>query len=245
MLAFRRIPERAERPAHPWRRLVPDCRLLTAMASRARLVRWSSFRSRDGRVKVKGFASASHVLLYPSDGQSGDEILSPGPPDGQRDLTNTIGYLQNAIVLVHYREQRDPERIINKTDIALAEIKNEFDFPYGNDVPIGNNQTARLEGVHDADALFDLINNESVCTVGRTTGFARGRVIAIGLQGFPIRLRDNKSYLYGDLIVVAPEDSTKGFSAFGDSGAPVYTQKGDLVGFVVGGPAVALSFSRR
>ena len=41
--------------------------------------------------------------------------------------------------------------------------------------------------------------------------------------------------MYSNVVVVAPSDAKRGFSAGGDSGAPVYTKSGGLVGFVVGG----------
>ena len=197
-----------------------------------------TFKKKKLREKFKGFTSASHVLGLLGQAELDDKILCPGPPDGPRDLENTSGYLRKCIALCHYKGQATPRKIFNKTDIAIAEMKEDVDFPSANLVPDPKSPETRfiqLQKVLSLKEMLNLSDGGEVYTFGRSSGFAKGKLISVNVQAFPIRLADRRSYLYGDLGIIEAINRKRGFSLPGDSGAPIYTAKGELLGFVVGG----------
>lgn len=197
----------------------------------------ANFRPPRKRKQVLGLLSASHVLRYRDDTRVNDQILSPGPPDEDRDLANVVAELKRGSILSHYLSEDDENKIINNTDIAAAQITRLSEGTESNEVPVSEDgvNTVVLSDVADDEQTFALVNEQDVYSVGRSSGLTVGRIFAAKVQAHPIRLPNRRSYLYGDLLFIRSRDKRKNFSTDGDSGAPVYTSDGVLVGFIVGG----------
>ncbi len=72
--------------------------------------------------EFKGFTSAAHVFGCNNIAQNGDPIISPGRPDIVADIQYRVGTLAKCSYLTHYSEQNDPNAVLNKNDIAVAEL---------------------------------------------------------------------------------------------------------------------------
>lgn len=191
---------------------------------------------KDGHiVRVKGFTAAAHVLTLTTSAKKGDTILSPGYPDVERDPGEYgAGVLQRWCELVHH--SADHETAINLTDIAYIEMREVAQFPTENAVPdptVPDVKMIRLKGVASKADVDRLEQGVDVFMVGRTSGFRRGR-LRVSAGPTAVNLLDRKTYIYGNLYVVAAYDDRQGFSEHGDSGAPVYSSDGILLGFIVG-----------
>jgi hypothetical protein len=185
---------------------------------------------------LRGFTTASHVLTLNVTARNGSDILSPGPPDVNRDPgTYLAGALRSWCRLVHYADSNAPAPG-NLTDIAFVEMEDPVNYPARNRVPSPANPERKFLELEDVATredveLFKL--GTHVFKFGRTTGFTRG-ILHSAMAPYTIKLVDNRSYLYGNLYFVRPEDTGTGFSAPGDSGAAVYNKDGILIAFVVG-----------
>jgi hypothetical protein len=195
----------------------------------------------DKGIHVPAFVSACHVLsgLGRADAQN-NVILSPGPPDAGRDPGRySYGKVMRWERLVHHTDVTDPDNVINDVDIGLAYLIDSGTKPR-NLVPDPNNPQEFLE-VTDVLSLVELGDHSGggeVFMVGRSTPFARGRLIATDVETFPIRMPNGKNYLFAGLALVESTSKDRRFSQEGDSGAIVYTvQDGRCAaaGFVVGG----------
>jgi hypothetical protein len=194
-----------------------------------------SFRYRRKKGDFIGFTSASHVFGILT-AKSGDPIVSPGWPDRSPDIADRIGTLGRCIHLTHYTTQNQLDAIIYKTDIAAAELNLDRREGVSNRVPKpgGDGETIVLHSPMDDDDLVEHLE-KPVFMIGRTSGFNEGILHATGVQPYSIKI-GQRIYLYGDIGVVRPQKgSTKSFSQPGDSGAPIYSQEGRLLGFVVAG----------
>jgi hypothetical protein len=189
--------------------------------------------------EVKGFLGAAHVLSNMGRADLRDRVLSPGYPDRARDAKYTYGTLENWRELVHHSSQTDPDLIVNHEDIAHASLIDGVIEPT-NDVPDPNDPKGNLLPTADCMSLMELRDHthSEVFMIGRTTAFARGRLVATDIEEFPIRMPNGRNYMFGGLALVESQEEDRRFSQGGDSGAMVYALDGRssrALGFVVGG----------
>jgi hypothetical protein len=190
-----------------------------------------------------GVISASHVLGRNNKSKTGDQILSPGHPDGPRAHSAEIGTLEDYILLPHFQSTSD--NYLCCQDIALVKIANidrYEDIPDVTEVwsPQRPNTLMPIREVIGGQAVADRLG-KWVYKVGRTTGLTRGTLDIVGLQRQRIVITDRdldekpteRHYIYTNILAVRCEDGP--FSRAGDSGALVYTEDGCAIGLVIAG----------
>lgn len=162
--------------------------------------------------------SNNHVLADSDRGQTGDDVLQPGPADGGS-TADRVGELFGAIRL----DVDQP----NLVDAALARLDDgvEVDLAAFDGPLTGVIDVAQLAGDPGAD----------VAKIGRTTGHTFGRISAIEVDGVPIGY-DTGELVFDDQIEIEGIDAA--FSAGGDSGSVIYTADDRLgVGLLFAGSA--------
>jgi len=187
-----------------------------------------------GRRSSVGVMGAAHVLANVGAGNPGDRILCPCPPDGPRSMASQIATLTDSTLLVHYKDSVAHARAVNTADAAIATLADQDHVPQANLVPdpADRRKKLRLKG-HVAMEDLPRYEGQEVYKYGRTTGFRRGIYSGLTTESHSIRLPDNQIYFYRGTIMVQ-KIGRHAFSQPGDSGAPVYTREGLVLGLIVG-----------
>lgn len=186
-----------------------------------------------------GVLTAAHVVALNESVNRGDRIYSPGKPDISNLVRKySIGKLVDCVDLMPVSGYQPGEDIFQSIDIAFVSLEEATDrkIPKWNEVPDPSdpdNKVIRLKQVVKEKDMPDYLNKD-VFKFGRTTGFTRGKLVYHHIAQRAIKLPNNKLYVYTELFGVVPEANGKQFSRPGDSGAPVYTAEGRLLGFVIG-----------
>lgn len=193
-----------------------------------------------GRIRDQiGVLTAAHVVALNESVNKNDRIYSPGKPDISN-LTQkyAIGRLIDFINLLPVSGYEPGADIYQSIDVALINLE-EADpekIPKWNEVPDPgdpDNKMIRMRQVVPEREMPNYLNQE-VYKFGRTTGFTRGKLVYHHIAQREIKLPNNKFYLYTELFGIVPAADGNPFSRPGDSGAPVYTADGRLLGFVIG-----------
>jgi len=184
--------------------------------------------------------SAAHVINLNASLPDAAWIYAPGRPDVNNiRMKNRIGRLDDSIDLVPVSSTASEEEgQMSTASVDIASFAIEFpknrERSYSNRVPLGGDNYTNLSGIATlSDGLAIAIGGKKVNKVGRTTGWRSGRIVEYIVLEKTLQLPNRKLYLYTDLFSVLGDDEQR-FSDHGDSGAPVYTDDGILIGFVVG-----------
>ena len=186
-----------------------------------------------------GVLTAAHVVALNESVNKGDRIYSPGKPEIGTAVTlnDAIGKLENYVQLIPIIDYQPGEDIFQSTDIAFVKIEGTTrKIPKWNEVPDPSdpeNKSIRIKYVVPEKDMPNLVN-QKVYKFGRTTGFTMGKLVHHHIAQREIKLPNNKLYLYTEIFGVTPAANGDQFSLPGDSGAPVYTEDGGLLGFVIG-----------
>lgn len=156
--------------------------------------------------------SNNHVLC--ADGCSiGDGILQPGPIDGGRSYPNDMMARLSSFLGLDFQG-------VNHVDAATAVVMN------------GVQCVPRYCGGELAGICQDPVAGLRVCKIGRTTGFTRGIVRAIEVDGVEVRY-GNRTVVFDNQIEIAGLDGA--FSDGGDSGALILDSNRRAVGLLFAG----------
>jgi hypothetical protein len=178
------------------------------------------------------FTGASHVL--DQRGLQERRVYSPGRPDREPTLASCVGELTDLCGLVDYQDREARGNVINLHDIGIVRIIDDCRDCVNVVKDADGTAPLYLKGVLSEDEIYDRFSEGmELFMVGRTTRFSRGMLCAVDATPYPVQI-DAKRYLYGDFGFVRSINDRLAFSSPGDSGAPVYTSDGWLVGFVVG-----------
>jgi hypothetical protein len=185
-----------------------------------------------------GVLTAAHVVCLNKSVSRGDYIYSPGKPEiGTLVARDRIGVLDNLVDLIPIIDYQPEDDIFQSIDIAFVKLDGtDRKIPKWNEVPDPKapaNKMMRIKQAVPENDMRDLIN-QSVFKFGRTSGFTRGKLVYHHIAQRTIKLPNNKLYLYKELFGIVPTEGEGMFSRPGDSGAPVYTADGSLLGFIVG-----------
>ncbi len=173
--------------------------------------------------------SNSHVLALSGAARPGDPTLQPGVADGGRDPQDRVAALTDFVPL--------SADAVNTVDAALSVLDDGVTADL-RDLPGGPLAGALAEGPENLPA--DLLVEKS----GRTTGYTRGRVSALELDGLRIGYEIGQQLseiTFDDQIEVEGLDDAP-FSRGGDSGSLILTSTGRLgyallfAGSETGGP---------
>ncbi|HEV7693415.1 MAG TPA: hypothetical protein VGO52_21455 [Hyphomonadaceae bacterium] len=145
--------------------------------------------------------SNNHVLANENHAKKGDAILQPGSYDGGADPDERVAELTDWKPLSVKRK--------NLIDAAIAKVVKDVDC----ERIIITGQTTSLAGVRKAPLDID----EIVSKLGRTTGFRRGKVTAVELDGLPVTY-DDGDCVFDDQIEIEG-GGQRPFSDGGDSGS--------------------------
>jgi hypothetical protein len=171
----------------------------------------------DGREYI---LSNNHVLALMGQAKLHDPIYQPGRPDEARLMArHTVGELFDFSVVS--REEH------NDADSAVALLVDGIDHD-GNKIPAGIG--ASLGGKSIASEAGDPVvlgmqKDETLCKIGRTTGFTEGRLSAIALSNVPVRTPIG-NVLFDNVIEINWTSPSQPFTQPGDSGSLVFTKKG-------------------
>jgi hypothetical protein len=179
-----------------------------------------------------GAISASHVLGRKGQSKKGDDILSPGHPDGPRVRNAKIGVLEDFSLLTDFQDIQD--NYLCCQDIALVRITDMEEVPDRTMAwcPKDENKLISIKEVIGGREVAERLG-QSVYKRGRTTGLTRGTLEIVGLQRQRIVI-GGRDHIYTNILAVKCEDDTP-FSKSGDSGALVYTEDGYPLGLVIAG----------
>jgi GH25 family lysozyme M1 (1,4-beta-N-acetylmuramidase) len=150
---------------------------------------------RDKTTKEPLILSNAHVLANINKGIKGDAIIQPGTADGGQQ-TDIVGYLERSVPL------KDGATV----DAAVAKLSAEGMARVG---VLGFGNT------HEACEPFV---GQLVKKSGRTTGYTKGKVIAVGVS-VKVGYGPNTAYTLKDQII------TDAYSEPGDSGSTLQEQK--------------------
>lgn len=195
------------------------------------------------RVKTKkhgeyiAATTAAHVIGLSKGVKEGDRIFSPAKPDCgvSLKLSNIVGEVADLSALEHYIDKDDDKPPYHSIDIAIIKLRDDLTIPSQNYVPSPSDPVKKripIKTVIPADDLWKKIG-KPVYKIGRTSHFTKGILEYVNIGHRLIRLRNNRNYLYSELIGVRWESNIP-FSKPGDSGALVYSPNGEALGFVVG-----------
>jgi len=197
-----------------------------------------------------GVLTAAHVVaLNHRTVNKQDPIYSPGKPEVGEALTrrHRMGRLRDFVDLLD--EQSDDFNVFADTDAALVDLTEvdlqDRQIPDGSMVP----DHAKIKGKPNLDlsapkylmplsrvaveeSIPDLLGTK-VYKFGRTSGLTSGYLRDVAIRAKRLRLPNQRYYLYEGLLAIEREGDNL-FSAPGDSGAPLYTADGTLLGFVIG-----------
>lgn len=241
-----------------WRPAKPVSRLGGPYGSLSLFV---SYVAKGSDSRLVGFLSAGHVLSRLGPGADQIDVTSPVPPFvKQRKISHRIGHVVEAPELFHYSTADSPDRVINYVDVALSSISDRIksDIEICNLVPNPGHESVdcyrpdgfsqlsanwtefdpiEMRTIFDIDKIEDsrsLFLKNTVYKFGATSGLTVGKVEAISVRSYRIKMPNKKNYLFGDLMVVRSTVNGVSFSLPGDSGAIVYTQDGVAIGTIVG-----------
>ncbi len=161
--------------------------------------------------------SNNHVLAQMGRAEMNEPIFQPGRPDVQ-----TLMAANKVAKLTNYAEISRTDRNFN--DSAIARLEPGVDH-LGNTIPDGlgcPHQGKRLSRVGDYSVIAA---GETVCKIGRSTGFTRGVVTAIALDNVPI-LTSIGNVLFDNMLEITWESNQRPFSRDGDSGSVVFIERG-------------------
>lgn len=173
-------------------------------------------RHRDGGI---GILSNNHVLANLNRAARGDVIIQPGRLDGgmRHDPESRIATLYKSIDLTFEPGTR------NLVDCAFATLVGEVDHEAGivSD-PLDARTTWQVGATVD-----DLLIEDKVQKVGRTTGLTRGRVTAVDVDNLVVAMVLG----HGEKLArfdrqIAMEGADGPFSRGGDSGSVIFTEGG-------------------
>jgi hypothetical protein len=184
-----------------------------------------------------GVISASHVIGRNNISKKGEQILSPGPPDGAKAISNVIGTVADFIMLSHFQAPED--NYLCCVDVALVKLIVDADHMDPHSLP---NKTEAwspkdpgirmpIRNVIGGREVAERLG-ERVYKVGRTTGMTYGILDIVGLQRQRIVI-NSRHYIYTNVLAVKCLNGP--FSKAGDSGALVYTEDGSAIGLVIAG----------
>jgi len=189
-----------------------------------------------------GVISASHVLGRNNRSRKGDEILSPGSPDGPKLHSSKIGTLEDYFLLSHFENASDNYLCCQDIALVKIDVANFGDVPKVTEVwsPQDPNTPMPIKRVIGGRDVANRLG-ERVCKVGRTTGLTFGILDIVGLQRQRIVIADSdpgenpteRDYVYTNILAVRCDYGP--FSRAGDSGALVYTEDGCAIGIVIAG----------
>ncbi len=167
--------------------------------------------------------SNNHVFANENDASTGDDVLQPGTYDGGTDPADAIGTLADFEPIVFYDYANPPVPIPTNTidaAIALSLTAN-----------LGNATPSDGYGVPKSTIVAPSLRLK-LQKYGRTTGLTSGKITAVNATvdvGY-----DSGVARFINQIIIIPS----GFSAGGDSGSLVVTQKGkNPVGLLFAGSA--------
>jgi hypothetical protein len=189
-----------------------------------------------------GVLTAAHVVALNDSVNMRDRIYSPGRPDIRNLMQKyVIGRLINYINLLpvnDYEPETGAEDIYQSIDVALVNLEatDPKKIPKRNEVPDPGDPDKKMiiiQQVVPEREMPDYLNKEAY-KFGRTSGFTKGKLVYHHIAQREIKLPNNKFYLYTELFGIVPAAGGDPFSRPGDSGAPVYTADGRLLGFVIG-----------
>jgi hypothetical protein len=145
--------------------------------------------------------SNNHVLANENRASAGDEILQPGPADGGRRGEDRIATLERFVAL--------DTAGVNEVDCALALLDDGIEFVNEIDgQPLGAQPAPPAEV-------------EAVIKQGRTTGFTRGTVSAIEVDGVTVSYSADTLRFDNQIEITGAGGA---FSAGGDSGSLIVDQ---------------------
>jgi hypothetical protein len=179
-----------------------------------------------------GAISASHVLGRKGQSEKGDDILSPGHPDGPKIKGVKIDVLEEFSLLTDFQDESD--NYLCCQDIALVNVTDMQEFPDRTMAwcPKDEAKLIPVKGVIGGREVAERLG-QPVYKRGRTTGLTRGILEIVGLQRQRIVI-GGRDHIYTNILAVKCEDDTP-FSKSGDSGALVYTEDGYPLGLVIAG----------
>lgn len=170
--------------------------------------------------------SCSHVLARCGIADVGDWVHQPGRLDKELSAKTRIAQLNDFTVFTTQGS--------NITDGAIAELKSESDIGDGNVVPdapdLPESFVHRGEKIRLLPQGMELQKGETVYKLGRTTGFRVGRISALSIDNLPVSVpsADGSSYttfLFDNTLQIEWIDPNVAFSAPGDSGSLVFTER--------------------
>lgn len=157
--------------------------------------------------------SNNHVLANSNAANIGDPIVQPGSFDGGVHPADTIAHLSNYIPIQFGGAN-------NQVDCAIAEVI-QFD-----------KCSPEIYGIGYVEGVANVAVNTRVQKSGRTTGYTRGRVIAIGATV-------NVNYGGPGVARFVNQIITTNMSAGGDSGSLVLDMRNNAVGLLFAGSSTA------
>jgi hypothetical protein len=180
------------------------------------------FVTRTGRDGAEDFIlSNNHVLADENRGTRGDRIVQPGPRDGGKASTDTVGTLADFVKL----------KARNEVDAAIATIEGGLEY-----YPFWVTGLGVIAGL--APSPIDI--GDRVAKLGRTTGLTRGRVSAIEIDDLTVEY-DIGDLRFDNQIEIAPEGGSP-FSLGGDSGSLVVDGRRRAVGLLFAGNDVDATY---
>jgi hypothetical protein len=193
-----------------------------------------------------GVLTAAHVVALNKSVLKGDNIYSPGKPDIKNLLQKYV--IGELVEWINLMPVSGPGQVsFQDIDVAFVDLSlTNRKIPKWNEVPDPqdpSNNKIRLKKIIAEKDLPNYLNKE-VYKFGRTTGFTRGKFVYHHIAQRAIKLPNNKLYLYAELLGIVSATDESPFSRPGDSGAPVYTADGSILGFVIGADgSISLCFA--
>jgi hypothetical protein len=160
-------------------------------------------RRSDGK---RGFVSCNHVIAIVDEGRDGDRVVSPSIIDGGSGTDDTIGALDGA----YPRLSGDDRKL---ADCAFAVLDDDVAY-----------DAASVEGGALVAEPAEIVKALPVTKIGRVTNARPGFVKKIEIDNFGVRYGRIRAMFDG--VMQIDSASPERFSAYGDSGALIYTAEG-------------------
>ncbi|WP_375466307.1 hypothetical protein [uncultured Methylobacterium sp.] len=182
-------------------------------------------RHREGGV---GILSNNHILANTDKGSAGDIVLQPGRQDGGRrnDPDSRIAVLFRAIPIAFEAESR------NFVDCAFATLLGDIEH----DGSVVTDPQDAATSWRVGKIVEELLTNDPVRKVGRTTGYTQGKVTSISVDNLVVAMAlgtGERLARFDNQIAVESED--RAFSQGGDSGALIFTADGSPAALLFAG----------
>lgn len=164
----------------------------------------------------QGILSNNHVLALVDRAEFGDLVYQPGFPHQKPILGETkVAKLSRTVAIARNTS--------NNFDAAVAELLAGVNHD-GNVIPDHfPYQRQRLEREQDWNVLQP---GQKVCKIGCRTGFTRGTVSAVAVDGLTVSVGRNFLAVFDNVLEVRWESNRKPFTRPGDSGSLVFTEDG-------------------